>query len=99
MAINRYEFTKKMKDKDCYNTTRYPVIPKKPTDLYIISREGDRLDNLSNEFYEDPRCWWILAEANQLGHGTLDVPSGLQIRVPMPIGDIQSLLAAAEENK
>jgi nucleoid-associated protein YgaU len=99
MAINRYEFTKKMKEKDCYGTTRYPEFPKKSTDLYIISREGDRLDNLAYEFYEDPRYWWILAEANKLGHGTLNVPPGLQLRIPLPILDLTNRLREAEENR
>ena len=25
---------------------------------------GDRLDRLAKEFYDDPRLWWVIAEAN-----------------------------------
>ena len=99
MSINRYQFTKKHKGKDCFKTTRYPKFPKQPTDLYIVSREQDRLDMLSNEFYEDPRFWWIIAKANNLGHGTLDVPMGIQIRIPFPITDITVKLREVEEDR
>jgi hypothetical protein len=47
MSVNRYTHTEK-KEGDIYCTTKYPKFEKTPTDLYIISREGDRLDLLSN---------------------------------------------------
>ena len=47
MSINRYQSTKTKND--YYNTTRYPDFPKLPTDLYIMSREQDRLDMLYDE--------------------------------------------------
>ena len=99
MSVNRYQFTKKMDGKDCYKTTQYPKFPRRATDLYIFSREGDRLDNLSNEFYEDPRFWWVLAEANAMAHGTLVVPPGIQIRIPFPLTDLTAKLENVEENK
>ena len=97
MAINRYQFTEKLSDK--YLTTRYPSFPKQQTDLYIISRESDRLDLLSNEFYKDPRYWWVLAEANNLFNGSMSVPAGKQIRIPFPITDLLENLREAEEDK
>lgn len=97
MSVNRYEFSK-VKDAR-YSSTRYPSFPKRMTDLYIISREQDRLDLLSNEFYKDPRYWWVLAKANNLGKGTLDVPMGIQIRIPFPITDLTVSLREVEENK
>jgi nucleoid-associated protein YgaU len=27
-------------------------------------REGDRLDLLANQFFHDPRKWWLIADAN-----------------------------------
>ena len=100
MSLDRYQFTKKHQDKDCLKTTKYPKFEKKSTDLYIISRELDRLDLLSNEFYEDPRYWWILAEANpQLGKGTLLVPAGLQLRIPFPVDDVDIKLRNVEEDR
>ena len=98
MSVNRYQSTSQTKD-DRYNTTRYPSFPKSPTDLYIISRELDRLDLLSNQFYEDPRFWWVLAKANNLGKGSLDVPKGIQLRIPYPITDLTVNLRDIEANK
>ena len=99
MSLNRY-IASKIKSNDTQSTTVYPKFPKKPTDLYIISRELDRLDLLSNEFYEDPRYWWILAEANpQLGKGTLLVPSGIQLRIPFPITDVDINLENMENDR
>ena len=97
MVVNRYQSTK-IKD-DYYNTARYPKFPKLSTDLYIMSREQDRLDSLANEFYEDPRYWWVIARANNLGKGTLDVPMGIQLRIPYPITDLTSKLREVEDNK
>lgn len=97
MSVNRYQYTKSELDR--YQTTRYPSFPKRSTDLYIISREQDRLDLLANEFYKDPRFWWVLARANNLGKGSLDVPMGIQIRIPFPLTDLTSELKASEDNK
>lgn len=95
--MDRYQFTKTQQDR--YQTTRYPKFPNQESDLYIISREGDRLDLLANEFYEDPRYWWVLAEANNIGKGTMIIPAGLQIRIPFPITDILNKLRDVEDNK
>ena len=97
MSLDRYQFTKINQDR--YRISRYPKFPKQQSDLYIISREGDRLDLLANEFYEDPRYWWVLAEANNVGKGTMAVPSGLQLRIPFPITDLLDRLREVEENK
>lgn len=97
MTLDRYQFTKQGQDK--FLTTRYPKFPKQQSDLYIISREGDRLDLLANEFYQDPRSWWVLAEANNVGKGTMIVPAGLQLRIPFPITDLLDQLRKVEENK
>jgi len=97
MALDRYQFTKKELDK--YKTTRYPLLKTQLSDLYIFSRQGDRLDNLSHKFYKDPRYWWVLAQANNLGKGTLVVPPGLQIRIPFPLEGLLDKLRKVEENK
>ena len=95
--MNRYQYTKTEQDK--YKITRYPQFTKRQSDLYIISREGDRLDLLANEFYKDPRYWWVLAHANNIGKGTMIVPPGLQLRIPFPITDLLDQLRQVEENK
>lgn len=71
-----------------YDTTVYPNFPERSTDYYIFSREGDRLDLLANAFYNDPSMWWIIAQANNLGKGSVMVPAGIQIRIPFPIEEL-----------
>ena len=62
MAINRYTYTSKGKSKTgkrIIRSTLYPVIPKSIDDFYVISRPGDRLDLLSQEFYKTPAYWYF----------------------------------------
>ena len=60
----------------------YPPIPRTVEDIYIITNPGDRLDLLAYKYYENVNYWWILAEANALGKGTLSIPPGTQLRIP-----------------
>ena len=64
MALNRYLYTKKTKNKR-YETPTFSSFKRRATDMYVFSREGDRLDLLSQEFYGDPRYWWVIAQFNQ----------------------------------
>ena len=98
MAIERYEHSKKDKDQK-YETFRGPIIPNSKNDLFTFSREGDRLDLLAQQFYGDPRQWWLIAEANNLGKGSLAVPTGLQLRIPQPDVNLQEGLLRAEEER
>lgn len=68
-----------------YLNTLLPNIPKDQNDIYVITVEGDRLDNLSNEFYGSPKFWWVIASANpdKLRKDSYNVPGGLQIRIPI----------------
>ena len=65
-----------------YKTTMYPKIDRHETDIYIHTREGDRLDNIAYEYYKDASQWWVLAQANHLGKGSLHVPPGIRLRIP-----------------
>lgn len=65
------------------SSTRYPNIPLSDSDVYIITQYGDRLDNLSYQFYQDPTYWWILAAANpDMPKDSLYPPLGFQLRIP-----------------
>ena len=44
--------------------------------------------NEANQYYKNADLWWIIAQANHIGKGTLVVEPGLQIRIPTEIGDI-----------
>ena len=67
-----------------YLNTILPEIPLSSDDLYIITQDGDRLDNLSFEFYNDVQFWWVIATANpnKLRKDSYYVPLGEQIRIP-----------------
>ena len=47
-----------------YINTILPPIPLSQDDIYIVTQDGDRLDNLSYEFYNDTQFWWVIAAAN-----------------------------------
>tara|TARA_Y100001937_G_scaffold128796_1_gene208165 strand:+ start:3725 stop:4030 length:306 start_codon:yes stop_codon:yes gene_type:complete len=64
------------------NSAILPKINPTTEDVYIIGREGDRLDMLAFEYYQDENLWWVLAEANKLGKGSFDVPPGMRVRIP-----------------
>ena len=77
IEILRTELGKRYK-----KTIRYPKMEKSPEDKYIISIQGDRLDNLAFKYYEDSRLWWILGRANGLGKGDMEIPIGTQLSIP-----------------
>ena len=62
--------------------TRYPIIERNETDVFIETRIGDRFDMLAYEFYGDVTLWWIIAKANIMINGTLAVEPGLKLRIP-----------------
>ena len=86
--MKRYEQFELDKTPVSFRTTIYPAIPRKEDDIYIISRDSDRLDLLAGQYYEDTTMWWIIANANNIGKGTLVVPPGLQLRIPQDIEEI-----------
>ena len=83
--MNRYkniDILKNENGKRYQSTVKYPMIDKKSSDIYIIGRQGDRLDSLAYKYYTNSRLWWIIARANGIGKGDLSVPIGTQIRIP-----------------
>lgn len=50
-------------------------------DIYV-SKEGDRLDNIANDVYDDPEMWWIIARANPEVFYPEDIPQGTILRIP-----------------
>lgn len=74
-------------------TTIYPNFRDNQEGTKILSQQGDRLDLLAKEFYNDERLWFVIARANNLGKGSLAVPPGIVVYIPYntPMG-IASLL-------
>lgn len=89
---NRYKHTNIKKDtktgKRMYGITFYPEIPADETDVYIYTKEGDRLDKIAYRYYRDTSLWWIIAQANHIGKGTLAITPGTRIRIPLDIPKI-----------
>jgi len=87
--MSRYNDTKKVKNfiggKVYYETTYYNDVPLKNDDLYFISTEGDRCDNLAYRFYGTPELWWFIARVNNLN--AMNIPAGIQLRIPPTISD------------
>ena len=57
------------------------------SDLYFISTEGDRCDNLANRFYGDSKLWWFIAKVNNLT--TNNIPAGTSLRIPINTQDAE----------
>ena len=66
-------------------------IPIKSTDKYIqFRRNKDRLDALSQEYYDTPLFGWLILMANPLCGGIeFMIPDNYLLRIPFPL--IQSL--------
>jgi len=83
---NRYIDTYTIKDIDNsrtrLSTIILPKIDRNENDIYIQSKIGDRLDLLAYEYYKDVKLWWVIAKANNIGKGTLNIEPSLQIRIP-----------------
>ena len=64
-----------------YETTIYSKVPEKDTDRYFIAQDGDRCDNLANQFYGNSNLWWFIARVNNLN--TNNIPAGTSLRIPI----------------
>ena len=67
--------------KNYFTTTIYEKVPEKDTDQYFSAVEGDRCDNLANEFYGNPNLWWFIARVNNLKAN--NIPAGTSLRIPV----------------
>ena len=71
-------------------TVKYPAVPLSSNDIQVITTDGDRLDLLANQFYNDSSLWWVIsiANANILNQSSLVIPGGIQIRIPASYVDV-----------
>ena len=62
-------------------------IPIKGTDKYVQYRKGkDRLDKISQEYYETPSFGWMIMMANpQIGGLEFEIPDNFLLRIPFPL--------------
>ncbi len=84
--MSRYNNTK-IKNNDnnkrYYTTTIYNKVPEKNGDMYFIAQEGDRCDNLAQQFYGNSELWWFVARVNNLK--TNNIPAGTSLRIPVSL--------------
>lgn len=74
-----------------YGTTKYPVVPLSVNDLYVITQEDDRFDQLAQQYYGDASLWWIISCSNPgLKQNSYHIPTGIQIRIPQNIAQVIS---------
>lgn len=62
-------------------------IPIKPTDKYIqFKRNKDRLDKISQGYYNTPFFGWLILLANpSCGSVEFQIPDNFMLRVPFPL--------------
>lgn len=62
-------------------------IPIKGTDKYMqYTRGKDRLDKLSQEYYNSPTFGWLIMMANpQAGTNEFEIPNNFLLRIPFPL--------------
>ena len=74
-----------------YRGVKYPSIPLSPNDIYVYAQEGDRFDQIANQYYNDSSLWWVISIANPtLPQDSYYLPLGVQIRIPSNVASIQS---------
>ena len=92
--MGRYNSSKTQKLNDGRQVLRskiYPNIPKRDNDIHIVTQQGDRLDSLANQFYDDSSLWWIIATANNIHDSGFSVAPGTILRVPVDyLGIVQN---------
>ena len=81
--MRRFNDIKQLRNRNLkryYINTILPEIPLSQNDQYIITQDGDRLDNLAYQFYGNQNLWYYIAHANKLT--TMNLEEGIQIRIP-----------------
>src|SRR5688572_16791131 len=102
MGNSRSEVAKIKYNKDnrrVYSTIIYQKINRHENDIYIVSTIGDRLDLLAFDYYEDQTLWWVIAQANNLGKGSLVIEPGIQIRIPHDVEKIYDEYVRINSNR
>ena len=80
---------KTIRGKRYYGTAKYPDIPLNYEDTYVYAEEGDRFDQLAQQYYGDSSLWWVISIANNsLNQGSYFITPGIQLRIPSQIGSI-----------
>jgi len=61
-----------------------PEIPAQRDDLVHRVEGPDRIDLISDWYYQDARLWWVIAVANGMEELPTELNVGDEIRIPSP---------------
>ncbi len=83
--MSRYDSVKRVADKKIQRigTATLPDYQDDNSDILLIASNGDRCDQLSQEYYGSPEHWWFIASVNKLSSNHIE--AGTQIRVPISL--------------
>ena len=83
--MSRYDTIKKVQDNKIsrIGTANLPEYQEDNSDILLIATQGDRCDQLSQEYYGTPDHWWFIATVNNLS--TNHIEAGTQLRIPLSI--------------
>tara|TARA_B100000941_G_scaffold223877_1_gene166096 strand:- start:85 stop:354 length:270 start_codon:yes stop_codon:yes gene_type:complete len=83
--MSRYDKVRKVQDKNIVRigTATLPEYEDDNSDVLLIATNGDRCDQLSQQYYGTPEHWWFIATVNKLS--TNNIEAGTQIRIPISI--------------
>ena len=68
--------------KSHYRTVIYNLISDTSDDIIYTVKEGDRLDLLAKQFYDDATFWWVISRKNLLGKPTMYLTPGTILIIP-----------------
>jgi hypothetical protein len=65
-----------------YESVLLPNVDATDSDIVVMTIQGDRLDLLANEYYQDPSMWWVIALKNDMTEIDLSMKEGIILRIP-----------------
>lgn len=72
-----------------YDSVLLPNVDAADLDIVVITIQGDRLDLLANEYYQDPSMWWVIALKNDMTEIDISMKEGIVLRIPSRTEAIQ----------
>jgi hypothetical protein len=72
-----------------YDSVLLPNVDATDRDIVVITVQGDRLDLLANEYYQDPSMWWVIALKNDMTEVDISMKEGIVLRIPSRTEAIQ----------
>ena len=75
-----------------YKAKKYLPIPSQESAIYVVTVQGDRLDLLANQYYNDSTLWWVISVANSnITFGSMFPEPGIQLRIPTNLNNVIEL--------